>query len=481
MLEAVTSARLRSQSDTGLRLAWTADEENARLAAIVNSSPDAIISFAAEDGRIMSWNPAATRLFGYGEAEAIGASVTLILPPPERLTATEDGTGVFGCVMRSGPIQVETARQRKDGTLIDVAISAAPMVSADGRVLGVSSIYRDITSDKALQAQLAESEAFLRSVLDASPDCIKVVEADGTLSYMNRNGLCAMEVDDFATVKGADWTCLWPDDAAGEIRRSVAAARNGESTRFEAFCPTAKGTPKWWDVLVAPVRDEQQRLRRIVSISREITERKRAEEARQLLLGELNHRVKNLFAVASGMVTMTARGAKSTGEMAETLRGRLMALARSHDLIRPAIAGEAPGHGVATLPELVAAVLEPHVLSGSSEQLRIQGPQVDIGPGAATSLALVLHEMATNAAKYGALSGVEGCLDIRWTVDDGSLTLLWRESGGPPIEKPPEHKGFGSQLARMSASGQLGGSISYDWKPAGLEICFEAPLTALRR
>lgn len=479
MLDLATSSLSDAAAQARVKLAWTADEENARLAAIVNTSPDAIVSFAIEDGRIMTWNPAATRLFGYAEGEAIGAAVDLMLPARDLLTSQEDGTGVFHWAMRAGPVEVETKRRRKDGSLVEVAITAAPMLAPDGQVLGVSALFRDITERKRLESQLAESEAFLRSVLDASADCIKVVEADGTLSYMNRNGLCAMEIDDFSAVKGAEWACLWPDETAGKVRGALEAAHKAERSHFEAFCPTAKGTPKWWDVSVTPVRDEQRNLRRIVSISRDITERKRAEEKTKLLLRELNHRVKNLFTIASGMVNMTARSARSTAEMAEALGGRLMALARSHDLIRPAITDEAGGLEVATLRELVTAVVAPH-LAVSDDQLRLRGPDVEIGPGAATSFALMLHELATNSAKYGALSVSQGRLDICWEVGVEGLKLTWGESGGPAIDSPPERKGFGSQLARRSASGQLGGSIAYDWKPTGVQITVTAPLEGLR-
>jgi len=354
------------------------------------------------------------------------------------------------------------------------------MIAPDGQVLGVSAIFRDITERKRLEAQLAGSEAFLRSVLDASTDCIKVVEADGTLSYMNRNGLCAMEIDDFSAVKGAEWACLWPDETSGQVREAVEAARKAEGSRFEAFCPYAKGMPKWWDVSVAPVCDEQRQIRRLVSISREITERKRAEEARQLLVRELNHRVKSLFAIASGMVKMTARCATSTAEMAQALTGRLMALARSHELIRPAIGGEAHGPEAATLHELVTAVVAPH-LSPEGDQLRTGGPDVQIGPNAATSLALVLHELATNAAKYGALSVLEGRLEIEWRIATDALTVTWTERGGPAIEKPPERKGFGSQLARTSVGSQLGGSIAYDWTAEWGRIVLAAPLGCLQQ
>jgi PAS domain S-box-containing protein len=126
--------------------------------------------------------------------------------------------------------------------------------------------------------RLREQEAFLRSVLDASADCIKVIELGGSLSYMNINGQCAMEIDDFGAVAGAQWTALWPAESAGLVRQSVEQARAGRNSRFEAFCPTAKGTPRWWDVSVAPILNLNGEPARIVSVSRDITQRWLGEE-----------------------------------------------------------------------------------------------------------------------------------------------------------------------------------------------------------
>ena len=121
--------------------------------------------------------------------------------------------------------------------------------------------------------RLLQSEALIRSVLDASPDCIKSAGLDGRLEFMNANGMCAMEIDDFGTIAGVEWVSLWPPEASDQIARSLKAARTGQSTRFEAYCPTAKGTPKWWDVAVAPIFGVDDTPTRIVSISREITDR----------------------------------------------------------------------------------------------------------------------------------------------------------------------------------------------------------------
>jgi two-component sensor histidine kinase len=115
------------------------------------------------------------------------------------------------------------------------------------------------------------------------------------------------------------------------------------------------------------------------------------------------------------------------------------------------------------------------------DQLRVEGPEIVIGPNTATSLALVLHELATNAAKYGALSVSEGCLDVRWQAEGDQLSLSWQELNGPAIQAPPERNGFGSQLVRMSAGGQLGGSITYDWASTGVLIILRIPLERLQR
>jgi PAS domain S-box-containing protein len=208
----------------------------------------------------------------------------------------------------------------------------------------------------------------------------------------------------------------------------------------------------------------------------DITERRAFEEAQQLLTRELNHRVKNLFAIANGMVSMTARTAKDPKEMASALRGRLSALSRAHELVQPAAVGQGAGSDV-DLARLCQAVIEPY-RQGDANRVIIEGSSVRVGSNTTTSLALVLHELATNAAKYGCLSNAEGRLSIQWTVHDDMVDLLWMESGGPLV-KAPDFEGFGTQLSQRSIAGQLGGTLEREWRPEGLRVHMTLPLSRL--
>jgi two-component sensor histidine kinase len=217
----------------------------------------------------------------------------------------------------------------------------------------------------------------------------------------------------------------------------------------------------------------------------DITERTRAQEQQNLLLRELNHRIKNLFAITGGMIALSARSAKTPKDYAANLGGRLNALALAHDLILPAAPGEdGPKAESAKLDELLRKILLPYAgKSDSADSIRVtmHGPPVALGPQTVTTFALIIHELATNAVKYGSLSLEEGHLDITWGCIDKNLILTWEESGGPAIEGPPQAEGFGTALSNHSASAQLGGSLTNEWKRTGLTVELSVPLERLRQ
>jgi two-component sensor histidine kinase len=200
----------------------------------------------------------------------------------------------------------------------------------------------------------------------------------------------------------------------------------------------------------------------------DVTGRKQAEEGHELLAGEMSHRVKNLLAIAAGLTRISARSTTTAKEMANVLTDRLTALGRAHDLVRPL-----PGNqgSAALLGDLLTILLAPYEDTGAfSGRIRVAVPRMGIGEGAATALALTVHELATNSMKYGALSVETGILDVSGTTDGEDVTIVWTERGGPDVEPPNGAEGYGSQLVIRSITGQLGGSIQYDWSSEGIIV-----------
>lgn len=203
---------------------------------------------------------------------------------------------------------------------------------------------------------------------------------------------------------------------------------------------------------------------RMSGVFLDVTGRKQAEEGNELLAGEMSHRVKNLLAIAAGLTNLTSRSSKTVEEMTKELTERLTALGRAHDLVRPL-----PGHQgrAALLGDLISVLLAPYDDSGAfSGRIRVSVPRMGIGDQAATTLALVIHELATNSLKYGALSVAAGMLDVSGTNLDNEVCITWTERGGPAVTAP-QGDGYGSRLLSRSVSGQLGGTLKTDWSSEG--------------
>lgn len=198
----------------------------------------------------------------------------------------------------------------------------------------------------------------------------------------------------------------------------------------------------------------------------DVTARKQAEEGHELLAGEMSHRVKNLLAIATALTHITSLSTKSTTDMARALTERLTALGRAHDLVRPLATHEGKA---ALLGDLLSVLLAPYDDQGAfAGRIRVSVPKMAIGERTTTTLALVIHELATNSAKHGALSAKGGTLDISSVLGEQDISLVWSESGGPAIVAPPDMHGFGSKLIARSIVHDLAGSLSYDWQEDGV-------------
>lgn len=208
--------------------------------------------------------------------------------------------------------------------------------------------------------------------------------------------------------------------------------------------------------------------RAMTGIFIDITDRKQAEEGHELLAGEMSHRVKNLLTIAGALTKITMRSSTTIEDMSKQLTQRLMALGRAHDLVRPLPGGQGKA---ALLGDLFTVLLSPYddevAFAG---RIRVAVPRMGIGEAAATNLALIVHELATNSVKYGALSVETGRLDISGSLSGDDIQIDWTENGGPEVTAPTSGDSYGSKLIRQTIEWQLGGSMQYDWSKTGLIV-----------
>jgi two-component sensor histidine kinase len=205
----------------------------------------------------------------------------------------------------------------------------------------------------------------------------------------------------------------------------------------------------------------------------DVTARKQAEEAHELLAGEMSHRVKNLLTIAAGLTQLTSRSAQTVEDMARELTQRLMALDRAHELVRPLPHKEGKA---ALLGDLLAILLAPYDDTGAfAGRIRVAVPRMGIGEKSAVTLAMIFHELATNSVKHGCLSAKAGMLDVSSRSDGDDLVVIWAESGGPEIKGAPVRKGFGTSYVAQAVSRQFRGAIEYDWQSSGLIATLRIP------
>jgi two-component sensor histidine kinase len=207
----------------------------------------------------------------------------------------------------------------------------------------------------------------------------------------------------------------------------------------------------------------------------------RALDEQETLAREMSHRVKNLFSMIDALIRISGKGMVSADEMTKLLSGRLHALASAHALVRRSFspAGQLPQSS--DLKALIGAIVAPHERPQGDGVARFSthGPPIECGEHATNGIALVCHELTTNAAKYGALTTEEGAIDVSWWRRDDVLVMHWLECGGPQIEEPPEKSGFGSALAQATIVRQFGGTLDCAWRRTGLAVTVTLPIEKL--
>lgn len=308
-------------------------------------------------------------------------------------------------------------------------------------------------STRAL-AESVELGAFLESILNASNDCIKVLNPAGDLVFMNNGGRGVMEVDDFDHVRGCPWVGFWDGKDKQAAEAALAKARGGEVGHFAGYCKTAKGNEKYWDVTVTQVASTSNRPAHFLSISRDITVQREFALRQEVIAKESAHRVKNILTVVQSVAHQTLPDGPAT----ESFSARLRSLATAQEVLLQA------DRGVFSLRTIIETALLP-VCNGS--RCSFEGDDLELSPERGLALSMAVHELATNAIKYGSLSNDEGEVAIQSTVTNGRLSLVWRESGGPPVVAP-DVQGFGTRVITRNLEASFNGKVTRRFHQDGM-------------
>jgi PAS domain S-box-containing protein len=327
---------------------------------------------------------------------------------------------------------------------------------------------------------LRESNARFAILTDAMPQMVWSTRPDGYHDYYNARwyeftGVPAGSTD------GEGWNDMFhPDDQELAWARWRHSLETGDPYEIEYRLRHHSGAYRWTLGRALPVRDAEGRITRWIGTCTDIHDQKSQADQTEILSRELSHRIKNIFAVIGGLIGLSARRDPAVRAFAEDLRGRISALGRAHEFVRPHSEESAPTVGPSTLRSMLRDLFSAYP-AASDGRLVVTGDDVDLDDRGATPIALVFHELATNSAKYGALSAAEGRIAIDVASRDGCVRVSWRESGGPAIAGPPTRTGFGTRLAELSVTQQLGGRIERRWLPTGLEVEIEVRADRLSR
>ncbi|MBU1377505.1 MAG: PAS domain-containing protein [Alphaproteobacteria bacterium] len=303
---------------------------------------------------------------------------------------------------------------------------------------------------------------------------------DGFHDYYNARWYEFTGVPEGST-DGEAWNGMFhPDDQERAWARWRHSLNSGEPYEIEYRLRRHDGVYRWTLGRALPVRDEAGAITRWIGTCTDIDEAKRGAEQNELLSRELSHRIKNIFAVISGLVGLSARHAPEMKPLAKDLQQRIAALGRAHEFARPHSDQSRPALGASTLHGLLGEMFRPYPAFDEG-RIVIEGDDVTVDDRGATPVALAFHELATNAAKYGALSTPDGRVTVSIERQGPALKICWREMGGPPVPGPPAREGFGSRLAELSIVQQLGGAVHRDWKAEGLAVEIDLLVARLSR
>lgn len=452
--------KFRIPGADGLFNFLTAGAHNAWLAAIIRSSNDAIVSKKL-DGTITSWNPAAERMLGYTEEEMLGTSIRRIVP--DHLQEEEDH--IIASIRDGQPIeQFETERLHKSGKLVAISANVSPIHDENGNVVGASKIARDLSREIENRKRIEESESRFRMLADNISQLCWITDAHGTVIWYNKRWYDFTGTSKEQMFSEGAQNIIHPDhidDVRAKFRDRISKGQEWEDT----FPMRSKnGEYRWFLSRSRAIHDTKGEIVRWFGTNTDITEERERQDQIRFLMREVNHRSKNMLALIQGIARQT--GKKEHPEFIKKFELRLQALAASQDLLTNM------GWRGMTIEDLLRSQLG-HLSDLVGIQIFAEGEPVRINAHCAQNLGMALHELSTNASKYGALSTDSGRVDVKWFLehrdgeDEPRLNISWREQGGPTVI-PPEHKGFGSTVIGQMCKSAFSGDVTLDYRPEGL-------------
>jgi PAS domain S-box-containing protein len=407
---------------------------------------------------VVYFNRACEGFFGRPRDEVLGRIVWDIYP---ETIGTEFQRRYMAAMADRSPVEFETESAVRPGHWL--AVRAFPIRQG----LGVA--FRDVSGRRQREAALRESEARFRHMADSAPALIWMTDAEGRLTFANMHydymfGIPAREMHD------RGWRrVILPEDLPAYEAAFAEAFRTRTAFRGEVRVRDRNQEVRWLRSEGVPRLDDSGRFLGYTGCSVDITDVRIADERQRLLINELNHRVKNTLSTVQSVVAQTLRSAETPGQAREDIEDRLIALSRAHNVLTR------ENWESADLRDIVDQAIEPY---RGGDRFRTEGPNVRLQPQMALALAMALHELATNAVKYGALSNTAGRVNIAWRIEPGlppRLHLVWRETGGPPVQ-PPSRRGFGSRLIERSLAQDLVGEAVINFAPDGVTCTVDAPL-----
>ncbi|HYD43868.1 MAG TPA: PAS domain S-box protein [Phenylobacterium sp.] len=446
-------------------------ESEERLAATYEAATVGITE-TDETGRMLRVNDAICKMLGRSREQLLEMTFLDYTHEEDR---EEDARRYAAQV--EGEISNYALRKRAcrpDGSVVYLDIYSSSVRDQGGRFLYGVRVIQDVTEAKQMEDRVRESERHMRDLLEALPAAVYTTDANGRITFFNK---ACIEMAGRTPQIGDEWCVTWrlytadgaplPHD---QCPMAVALREDRPVRGVEAMAERPDGAFVPFMPYPTPLHDSNGRLIGAINMLVDITERKQAENRQRTLIDELNHRVKNTLATVQSLAIQTARHSDSVQDFSRRYEGRLLGLARAHDLLTRRHWEDAP------LDFLAREVLGPMSNSGATQ---IEGPPITLNPRAALSLTMALNELATNAAKYGALSSEEGDLSLTWEIrDDAGATvvdLVWQERGGPAV-KPPTRRGFGTRLIERCIEGDLGGELDVVFEPLGLSCRMSIPL-----